>query len=212
MLFHTLRKNYPDAPFDLKTACPTPIDQFKKWFKQAKAEPDIIEPNAMVLSTVIEDRPTSRTVLLKEITESGNLVFYTNYKSKKAREIAKNKNVALLFLWLPFARHIRIEGKAYKIKPELSDAYFKNRPRESQIGAWASDQSEELESRQELEEKFAYFKEKFKGQAISRPKNWGGISVRPKIFEFWQGRPNRLHDRLLYTKKGQNWGLKRLSP
>lgn len=207
-----LRVNYKLKSFDFSDCAHDPIEQFQVWFNEA-LDSKIDEPNAFTLSTVLNNKPKSRVVLLKGI-EKGRFVFYTNYQSHKADEISKNSNVALNFLWLPLERQIRIEGMIRKVDSKMSDDYFSKRPRESQIGAWASAQSSILSSRNELEENFKKLHEKFKDtQSIPRPDNWGGYEVEASYVEFWQGRSNRLHDRIAYQKESNNeWKLVRLSP
>lgn len=188
-----------------------PIKQFAKWFEDA-AQGDIYEPNAMILSTVKDNQPRSRTVLLKGFSETG-FEFYTNYASDKGKEMANQPNVSLLFHWDKLQRQVRIEGKVERLPSVVSDAYYQTRPRGSQVGAWVSEQSEVIESREFLENKLAYFTEKFgEENPIPRPDHWGGYIVKPAKIEFWQGRPSRLHDRLLYTFTGENWKISRLSP
>lgn len=188
-----------------------PLMLFKKWYQEAY-EKDCAEPHAMVISTVSNNQPTSRTVYMKELIEEG-VVFYTNYSSKKAKDIALNPHVSLLFYWDCLERQIRIEGKASKVPAEMSDDYFASRPRKSQIGAWASDQSNAISSRKELEENYKKIEEKFKGvDNIPRPDFWGGYVVNPHYFEFWQGRPGRLHDRICFDKQDEKWLTSRINP
>lgn len=207
-----LRKNYQLKGLDLPDLQEDPMIQFSTWFSEA-LEAGITEPNAMVLSTVSSDgAPASRTVLLKG-TDKRSFHFYTNYNSEKGTHISENNNVSLLFLWLDLERQVRITGEAYMLSNEESLNYFRSRPLDSQIGAWASDQSMVIPSRQFLEEKFSEMKKKFKDNEIPLPLFWGGYKVVPSKIEFWQGRPNRLHDRFLYTKLDENdWKIERLSP
>lgn len=207
-----LRVNYKLKSFDINDCSSDPIEQFQTWFKEAM-DTKVDEPNAFTLSTVLDGKPKSRVVLLKGI-EKKKFIFYTNYQSHKADEISKNANVALNFLWLPLERQIRIEGLIQKVDAKTSDEYFSKRPRESQIGAWASAQSSLLASREELEENFRKLNERFKSlQKIPRPDNWGGYEVEANYIEFWQGRISRLHDRIAYQKEmNGNWKLVRLSP
>jgi len=172
-----------------------------------------VEANAMVLSTEVDDQPTSRTVLLKDLTEGG-FTFFSNYESRKGKQISENKNVSLLFPWYPMERQVIVIGSATKIARQDSEKYFTTRPRSSQIGAWASEQSAELSSRQELENKFKELENKFaKEEVIPTPPYWGGYIVYPISIEFWQGRYSRLHDRIRYVReKNNNWQLKRLNP
>ncbi|MGV3629683.1 MAG: pyridoxamine 5'-phosphate oxidase [Bacteroidota bacterium] len=188
-----------------------PFVFFQEWYKQA-FESGEREANAMVLSTVGEEnKPSSRILYLKELNTEG-FVFYTNYSSRKGKEMLRNKQAALLFFWPAMERQIRVEGKVEKVSAETSDAYFATRPRGSQLGAWASYQSEMLESRQELEERLQKLSEEFPDE-VPRPPHWGGYILVPECFEFWQGRPSRLHDRILYQKQeNKNWDIQRLNP
>jgi pyridoxamine 5'-phosphate oxidase len=190
-----------------------PIELFNTWLTQAAENEIVVEANAMVLSTEVDDQPTSRTVLLKDLTEGG-FTFFSNYESRKGKQISENKNVSLLFPWYPMERQVIVIGSATKISREDSEKYFATRPRSSQIGAWASEQSTELSSRQELENKFKELENKFaKEEVIPTPPYWGGYIVDPISIEFWQGRYSRLHDRIRYVReKNNNWQLKRLNP
>ena len=190
-----------------------PIELFNTWLTQATENEIVVEANAMVLSTEVDDQPTSRTVLLKDLTEAG-FTFFSNYESRKGKQISENKNVSLLFPWYPMERQVIVIGSATKIAREDSEKYFTTRPRSSQIGAWASEQSTELSSRQELENKFKELETKFaKEEVIPTPPYWGGYIVYPISIEFWQGRYSRLHDRIRYVReKNNNWQLKRLNP
>ena len=205
-----LREEYSGADLDIDSAASTPFVQFQKWFEEAVSG-DLLEPNAMVLSTRGEEFPDQRTVLMKAYDEKG-IVFYTNYKSSKARQIDQNPEVSILFPWYGLQRQVKIRGIASKISTSESMAYFTSRPFGSQLGAWVSHQSQVISSRSILEMKLAEMKEKFKNGQVPLPDFWGGYRIEPKIYEFWQGRPNRLHDRLLYEKEGDSWGIKRLSP
>ena len=189
-----------------------PVHQFKKWFDEA-IHSEVIEPNAMVLSTVSSDQlPSSRVVLLKDIVAEG-LVFFTNYESRKGKEMEENPFVALLFFWRELERQVRIEGRIQKVSDEESDEYFSERPRESQVGAWSSPQSTVIDSREFLQEKIQKYNEQFGAEEIPRPGYWGGYIVEPYSMEFWQGRPGRLHDRLQYTLAENNhWIIRRLAP
>ena len=190
-----------------------PIELFNTWLTQAAENEIVVEANAMVLSTEVDDQPTSRTVLLKDLTQAG-FTFFSNYESNKGKQISENKNVSLLFPWYPMERQVIVIGSATKIAREDSEKYFTTRPRSSQIGAWASEQSAELSSRQELENKFKELENKFaKEEVIPTPPYWGGYIVYPISIEFWQGRYSRLHDRIRYVReKNNNWQLKRLNP
>ncbi len=190
-----------------------PIELFNTWLTQAAENEIVVEANAMVLSTEVDDQPTSRTVLLKDLTDAG-FTFFSNYESRKGKQISENKNVSLLFPWYPMERQVIVIGSATKIAREDSEKYFATRPRSSQIGAWASEQSAELSSRQELENKFKELENKFaKEEVIPTPPYWGGYIVYPISIEFWQGRYSRLHDRIRYVReKNNNWQIKRLNP
>ena len=190
-----------------------PIELFNTWLTQAAENEIVVEANAMVLSTEVDDQPTSRTVLLKDLTDAG-FTFFSNYESRKGKQISENKNVSLLFPWYPMERQVIVIGSATKIAREESEKYFATRPRSSQIGAWASEQSTELSSRQELENKFKELENKFANEeVIPTPPYWGGYIVYPISIEFWQGRYSRLHDRIRYVReKNNNWQLKRLNP
>lgn len=207
-----LRKEYTSASLDIETANPNPFLQFEKWFKEAQ-DGQLPEPNAMVLGTVGSDgQPFQRTVLMKALDEKG-VVFYTNYQSRKAQQIAENNRVNALFPWFPMERQVAIQGVAVKVSSKESLSYFLSRPHGSQLGAWVSQQSEVISSRSILEMKLAEMKRKFKEGKVPLPDFWGGYRIEPTSFEFWQGRQNRLHDRLLYEKQANgSWKISRLSP
>lgn len=206
-----LRIHYEKSGLSEASASASPLDLFHSWFAGA-LQGGIREPNAMVLSTVSENRPHARVVLLKGASEEG-FEFYTNYNSHKGAQLATNPYAALTFFYDLLERQIRVEGVIRKLSADRSDAYFHSRPRGSQIGAWVSHQSEKISSQQALEEKQKFYEEKFKDlEVIPRPDHWGGYLLVPESVEFWQGRPNRLHDRLLYTREGDSWGISRLSP
>ncbi len=188
---------------------PDPLVQFKKWFSEAHAS-GIAQPDAMTLATAVDEHPSARVVLLKHFDESG-FVFFSNYQSQKGREIADNPNVALCFVWLELHRQVRIVGTAARIANNESDAYFVSRPRGAQIAASASPQSEILASRAELESNFARIEQEA-GDPALRPSHWGGFRVVPATIEFWQGQPDRLHDRLRYRREAGNWIIERLAP
>ncbi|HSA58966.1 MAG TPA: pyridoxamine 5'-phosphate oxidase [bacterium] len=188
-----------------------PIRQFKLWFDEASAA-GVPLPEAFCLSTVSPDGlPEGRMILLKEADASG-FVFYTNLESPKAHALAKRPQAALTFYWEPLRRQVRIQGRTERVSDAEADAYFRTRPRESQIGAWASFQSTPLDSRETLEKRFGEFSEKYEGRDVPRPAHWSGYRVVPDAVEFWIERPNRLHDRFLYTRTGGGWSMKRLYP
>lgn len=208
-----LRKEYQQHALSEEDSKADPFEQFRLWLREA-LESEVMEPNAMTLATInAEGYPTTRVVLLKELDENG-FVFYTNYESHKAKELAQNPKATLNFLWLELERQVRVCGLVEKVSRETSEAYFQTRPRESQIGAWVSPQSQVISGRTYLEERQAYFEEKFSGVAkIPLPTNWGGYRLLPQSFEFWQGRPGRLHDRLFYDKPSAGvWKRSRLAP
>lgn len=212
MKLEDMRHQYSLRSLDRADLQPDPIRQFDDWMREA-IETQLLEPNAMSLATVSAGgAPSLRTVLLKGFDARG-LVFYTNYASNKARDIAANPSVALLFSWLPLERQASVTGHAEKISAAESLKYFLSRPRESQIGAWASRQSEIITTRSLLEAKFAEMKARFLSGEVPLPGFWGGYRVTPHTFEFWQGRPNRLHDRFLYTRQADGtWKIERLMP
>jgi len=206
-----LRKKYILTELSEKSVSPDPFDQFDRWYKDA---PDmgIAEPTAMIISTAGRDgTPSVRTVLLKSYDKEG-FVFYTNYESRKGKELGENPKAAILFLWKEAERQIRISGSVKKTTQKESEAYFRSRPIESQLGAWASKQSAVLPSRDYLTDVYEKYRKQFEGKEIPLPPNWGGYRVKPTEFEFWQGRESRLHDRICYTKKGEDWHISRLSP
>ncbi|MBD2105652.1 pyridoxamine 5'-phosphate oxidase [Nodosilinea sp. FACHB-13] len=206
-----LRRDYSQRGLDLPDLNPDPFAQFELWFQQAR-EAELLEPNALVLSTVSPaGAPYQRTVLLKYFDRDG-FVFFTNYGSRKAQHIAENAQVSMLFPWYSLERQLTIAGPASKISAAESLRYFSSRPRGSQLGAWVSQQSSVIASRQMLEMQFEKMKEKFLNQEVPLPDFWGGYRVKPTSFEFWQGRPSRLHDRFLYSWQEDEWAIARLSP
>ena len=205
------RKEYAAHGIDRHELLEAPLAQFKAWFDQAKTA-GVVEPNAMVLSTFgLDGFPSSRTVLLKAADERG-FSFFTNYDSKKGEEIAANPRVTLLFPWFSLERQIHITGSLIKTSVEESVTYFARRPYGSQLGALASDQSDVIADRKVLEGRLAELKAKYPEGQVPKPPHWGGYRLIPHHFEFWQGRTNRLHDRFVYTLKGDKWEIVRLSP
>ncbi|HEY9633605.1 MAG TPA: pyridoxamine 5'-phosphate oxidase [Coleofasciculaceae cyanobacterium] len=207
-----LRKEYTLQGLSETEIRPNPFEQFKIWFNQALAA-QLPEPNAMTIATATSDgKPSARMVLLKDYDERG-FVFYTNYDSHKGQQLIRNPWGAIAFLWVELERQVRIEGRVEKVSAAESDEYFHSRPKGSQLGAWASNQSQVVESRQVLERRLEQLKEEYDNKEIPRPPHWGGFRVIPDEIEFWQGRPNRLHDRLLYRRgEGGSWKIQRLSP
>jgi pyridoxamine 5'-phosphate oxidase len=207
----TLRQDYASATLDESCVIRDPLRQFAAWFDQA-IEAGLPEPNAMTLATAdAGGMPSARVVLLKELDEKG-FVFYTNYMSRKGREIRENPYASMVFLWLELQRQVRIQGRVEKILPEESDAYFSSRPRESQLGAIVSPQSAVVPGREFLEGLYRDTEERLRGRSLARPEHWGGYRLLPDTLEFWQGRPGRMHDRLLFTRMKGDWKLERLAP
>ena len=207
------RKSYEKGELLLDNVPENPIELFRDWFIEVDTHFNVDETNAMTISTIgLDGYPKSRVVLLKKYTHEG-FIFYTNYHSEKGKAILENTNVCLSFFWHSAERQIIIKGKAEKIAKNLSDGYFESRPRGSQLGAIASNQSDVVENRAELESKLKALEAKFEGKEIERPKNWGGFIIKPVEVEFWQGRPNRLHDRIRYQlQEDYNWKIERLAP
>ena len=207
------RKSYQKSSLSEATAPEDPMTLFQQWFHELEDSGSTDEPNAMnVATTGLDGFPKNRIVLLKRFTFEG-FVFYTNYLSEKGQAIAADPRVCLSFFWPALERQVIVKGRAEKLAENLSDGYFESRPQGSQLGAIVSDQSQVIPSRAYLEEQLSELEERYAGKEIPRPDYWGGYLVRPKSIEFWQGRPNRLHDRLRYTlKEDWNWALERLAP
>jgi pyridoxamine 5'-phosphate oxidase len=206
-----LRREYYSSPLDEISVERDPILQFKKWFAESVRSSQS-DPEAMTLSTVSADGGVSaRIVLLREVDERG-FVFFTNYESRKSRELTFNPRAALTFYWSSLNRQVRIEGVVERVSPQESDEYFQTRPRGSQLGAWASPQSEMIRDRSALDQLLSEVEGRFEGQAIPCPPFWGGLRLQPSRIEFWQGRENRLHDRILFTLDDDQWLISRLAP
>ncbi len=206
---HHERRQYTRNELLEHEALQNPFEQFAAWFKDATNEPSVVEPNVMTLATAtVQAKPSVRILLLKEFSAEG-FVFYTNYGSRKGRELAQNPQASLLFFWEVLERQVRIDGVVKKVDAKLSDEYFESRPLESRIGAIASPQSEVVASREELSKRIADVQA---SQNFARPQHWGGYILVPDYFEFWQGRPNRVHDRLAYTAENGVWKTCRLAP
>ena len=207
-----LRKEYSLAGLTEKDLARDPFRQFEKWFQEAEAS-KLVEPNAMILATATRDgRPSARTVLLKGVDGRG-FVFYTNYDSRKGRELEGNARAALVFPWFAFERQVLVEGAVTRVSREESAAYFHSRPLASQLAAWVSQQSAVISGRKILEEAMKDLEKKYAGREVPLPANWGGFRVAPETVEFWQGRRSRLHDRLRYRREtGGDWAVERLAP
>lgn len=206
-----LRENYKKNILDESMVGSNPLDFFKIWLQEAISA-KIPEPNAMNVATVGENgQPHSRIVLVKKIVHDG-LMFFTNYKSNKGEEVKNNNKVSICFHWVELERQVRIQGTIVKTSEAESDEYFFERPFASQVGAWSSDQSQKVKSRQELEDRFQEKMEYFKTHQMTRPSWWGGYLVRPELYEFWQGRESRLHDRIQFKRENKGWAISRLSP
>jgi pyridoxamine 5'-phosphate oxidase len=207
-----LRNEYSKASLDVSSLYYDPIKQFEKWFHEA-LNAKVLEPNAMNLATINENnRPSSRIVLLKGI-ENNQFLFYTNYQSVKGRELDHNPACALTFFWPELERQVRVEGIAERIDEKRSTEYFQSRPRGAQVGAWASPQSSIIENRNILEERAQQIEKKFEGvEKLPKPNQWGGYQINPVVIEFWQGRANRLHDRIQFSRIDNVWKIHRLAP
>lgn len=207
-----LRKVYEKGSLEISSVGTDPLLFFKKWFDQAQSYKIIDEPNAFSLSTISKDGfPKSRIVLLKSFDSEG-FIFYTNYNSEKGKDILSNPKVGVSFFWPSLERQIIIKGSASKLNDDISDEYFDSRPIGSRLGAIASNQSQVIINRNILEQKLDDLKKIYKVKPPKRPKNWGGFKIFPISFEFWQGRPNRLHDRIIFNKMDKKWSINRLSP
>ncbi|MFY9308758.1 MAG: pyridoxamine 5'-phosphate oxidase [Bacteroidia bacterium] len=211
LYINTLRHDFAKQTLDETQVDANPIVQFEKWFKEA-VDAKVNEPNAMTVCTATpEGKPSARILLLRNFNENG-FVYYTNYNSRKGQEIEANPNCALLFFWPELERQVRIEGSIEKQNPADSDLYFNTRPRTSKLGAWTSEQSKVIANRDILASEYEKFSVMFPSEDVPRPPHWGGYLVKPVTIEFWQGRPSRLHDRILYTKHNGNWRIERLAP
>ncbi|GAB2468268.1 pyridoxine/pyridoxamine 5'-phosphate oxidase [Hymenobacter qilianensis] len=208
-----LRKSYAQHTLTEADVLPDAVHQFRTWLNEALAA-HLDEPTAMTLATVGDDgQPTTRVVLLKGLPDDAGFLFYTNYNSRKGHELASHPQAALNFFWPGLERQVRVEGRVEKAPQELSDQYFQSRPRASQVGAWASPQSQVIGSREELEQREREVEQRFANEnPLPLPPHWGGFILRPHRVEFWQGRPSRLHDRILYERVGNKWKRSRLAP
>lgn len=206
-----IRKEYTLATLELDQVAKDPISQFKAWF-EAAIKSDVNEPNAMCLSTINSaNRPSARIVLLKGV-EDQKFIFYTNYDSQKGKDLINQPFAALTFFWPELERQVRIEGSVQKVSSLLSDDYFNSRPKGSQLGAWASPQSQKINSRSVLESNLKDLEKEYQDRQVPRPPHWGGFALTPDRIEFWQGRASRLHDRVVYEKKADTWHINRLAP
>jgi len=210
-MLRDIRTNYQKYELSESSIRKDPLSQFSVWLEDAVNE-KVQELTAMVLSTIdSEGNPESRVVLLKELKSEG-LIFFTNYNSKKGHQISENKHVSVVFFWPELERQVRIKGIAERISEKESEDYFLSRPIDSQLGAWASPQSQIIESRQILDNNYSRYQRFFLNNELKKPPHWGGFLIRPEYFEFWQGRSNRLHDRIEYYKQEDSWEIHRLAP
>lgn len=211
LYINALRHDFSRQTLDEKELNNDPFLQFEKWFREA-VDARVSEPNAMTVATAdAAGQPSARILLLRNFDGNG-FVFYTNYNSRKGEEIASNPKAALLFFWPELERQVRIEGTLTRQSAEESDLYFQSRPRTSKLGAWTSEQSRVIESRSVLDETYNKLAEKYPGEDVPRPPYWGGYLLKPHHMEFWQGRPGRLHDRILFTLANDSWKISRLAP
>lgn len=210
-ILHNMRREYEAGELNEKEMSSDPLVMFGRWLQEA-VNAGVTEPNAMTLATATtEGRPSARVVLLKEVNSEG-FVFFTNYLSRKGRELLENPHAALVFDWHEMERQVRIEGRTGKLSAGESDAYFNSRPDNAKIGAWTSPQSKIVRDRNELDELLQATEMRFAHKEIHRPDHWGGFLIRPSVVEFWQGRPNRLHDRIAFYKTEEGWSRHRLAP
>lgn len=205
-----MRRNYERAALLEGAVHENPVEQLRGWLADAAAA-GVAEPNAMCLATQNEGRPSARMVLLRGLDDRG-LVFFTSYLSRKGRELTSNPDAAVVFYWPALERQVRVEGRTAQLVEEESDAYFASRPRDHQLGAWASEQSETVETRDLLDQRLRDYGERFEGEPVPRPHSWGGYRIKPVRFEFWQGRPSRMHDRLEFAPVEGRWTVRRLQP
>ena len=208
---HQMRQEYAAGSLNETNMPHNPIEVFNVWLDFA-INSGLTEPNAMTVATATPDgKPSARVVLLKEVNDKG-FVFFTNYMSRKGRELIVNPEVAIVFDWHDIERQVRVEGRAEKLSIEESEAYFNERPEDAKIGAWASPQSKIVKDRDELEKHLEEIEEQFEDMPVHRPSHWGGYLIRPSVIEFWQGRPSRMHDRIVYYKTEDGWTMHRLAP
>ncbi|NLD23079.1 MAG: pyridoxamine 5'-phosphate oxidase [Bacteroidales bacterium] len=208
---HQMRQEYAAGSLNETNMPHNPMEVFNVWLDFA-INSGLTEPNAMTVATATADgKPSARVVLLKEVNDNG-FVFFTNYMSRKGRELIVNPEVAIVFDWHNLERQVRVEGRAEKLSAEESEAYFNERPEDAKIGAWASPQSKIVKDREELEKHLEEIEEQFEDMPVHRPSHWGGYLIRPSVIEFWQGRPSRMHDRIVYYKTEDGWTMHRLAP